>query len=645
MIYLRLLLFLFTLLLLAAAPLCAQPFSSPAERDSVKQLYHASTPGDDDGRRLRWLERLARYTLTEKDTSRYYTALLEEEARRLNAPRGIAYAAFVRGLIGLEEADYAAAALDTREALSLARSNGLDTIEGFAYNSLAEIAQGRGDYIAARQHYIQADRVKRKINDLKGRAITLYNQFDLALRLDYVDEAERLVDSMALVYRLRSPDKDPNEDWIWRIVMGRLEIARGRYGAAERHLLKVGELGRELGFGDRRSGGLLGRVYFLQGRYTEAQPLIAASLAGFRKVGYENQILEAEILLANNELMLGRLDRASRRIEQVLERADAQQDLDQAAQAYLTAADISTAAGRHSEATRALRRHLVLEDSILNRDRQAALLDLEAKYQNELNRAEIERLDQANQIQQLARERQWTLLLGIGGALGLSVLGIGLLWRANRTIADQSVTIREALEEKAGLLSEMHHRTKNNLTIVQSLLLAQGRELNDPVAIGAIAESSDRILSIGLIHQHLYEHDNGRWVNLPQYVGTLCTNLRNSLIRGSRVRLTARIVERSIPAAKAAYLGLIVNELVTNAVKHAFSEDTRQPAISISLDEPAPGELLLSVADNGRGMQDSTAYRSSLLQLLLRQLKASLRTSSEAGLRLEVTFSTAVSAA
>ena len=645
MIITRSFLLYFVTVLYSTVALFAQPFASPEERDSVKLLYYTTGPEATLAQRIHWLERLARYTLTEKDTSRYYTGLLEAEARRQNSVRGTAYAAFVRGLIALEEADYPLAHRLTAEALATAQTNGLDTIVGFAYNSLAEIAQSRGDYIAARQYYIEADRAKRTINDLKGRAITLYNQFDLALRLGYVDEAERLVDSMTVVYQLRSPNKNPEEDWIWLIVLGRLEIARGEYEAAEQHLLKVGDIGRRLGFGDRRSGGLLGRIYHLQGRYAEAQGLIEAGATTLRQVGYENELLEADILLATNELKLGRVDQADVRISSVLERANAQRDLDQAAQAYLAAADIYSAAGRDKEAVRALRRHVSLEDSVLNRDRQVALLDLEAKYENELNRGAIQRLEQTNEIQQLARQRQLTLLLGVGGVLLLTLVGTGLLWRANRTIATQSVVINDALEDKASLLSEMHHRTKNNLSIVQSLLLAQGRQLDDPVAASAIAESSDRILTIGLIHQHLYERDSGRWVQLPNYIETLCANLRKSLIYGSSIALQVQVVNRAIPAAKAAYLGLIVNELVTNSVKHAFTEDTENPAVAVRIEETELEELRLIVRDNGKGLRAGSTYRSGLLDVLLRQIKASLHTTSDDGLQLEISFSTVVASA
>ena len=632
------------LLLITTTALWAQPFGSPAELDSIKQLYRTAG-GAGQEQRLRWLERLSRYTLSEKDTSRYFTNLLEAEARRLGSERGLTYAAFVRGLIFLEEANYAAADRHTQQALTLAQGHGLDTIVGFSYNSLAEIAQARGDFISARRYYIEADRAKRAINDLKGRSITLYNQFDLALRLGYVDEAERLLDSMGLVYQLRYPDRDRTQDLIWLFVLGRLEISRGNYETAEQYLLKVLAIGRQRGAGEDRLGAPLGHIYSLQGRYAEAQPLLEKGVEAYRQDGYEEQLLEYEIHLARNELALGRVDRAGRRIDDVLNRAGAQRDLEQSAQAYLTAADVYAAAGREQEALAALRRHLILEDSILNRDRQIALLDLEAKYQNELNRAEIQRLEQTNRIQALARERQLTLLIGIGTVLLLTLVGVGLLWRANRTISAQSETIREALADKASLLSEMHHRTKNNLTIVQSLLLAQGRELNDPEAVSAIAASSDRILSVGLIHQHLYEHDAGRWVDLPDYLNTLCANLRTSLIAADSIQLTTRVVDRAIPAAKAAYLGLIVNELVTNAVKHAFSENTLRPTVSITIDEPAPGELRLSVEDNGSGLPQEADYRNSLLALLVRQLRAGLQTVNEEGLRVIVSFKTAVATA
>ena len=480
-----------------------------------------------------------------------------------------------------------------------------------------------------------ADRVKQRIGDLKGRGITLYYQFDLALRINYLDEAAALVDSMAVVNAALQPDRPPEDNWIWQTILARLALGRGELEAAERHVLRVRELAEQQGFSVSRSDALLGRIYSKQGRYAAAAPLLASAVATLQRIGYLRLEMEAQLHLAENEWRQGRMMQAAARVDTVIAQTDVDANLDQAAHAQWLAAKIATDNGQPRRALNALSAHLELKDRILDRDKQSALLDAAARYDNELARARIAQLAQENELQRLTTEHRTSLLLYSAGLLILALLGVVLLYRTNRTVTRQSKVIERTAREKANLLQEMHHRTQNNLTIVQSLLLDQGRSLEDPAAIHAIAESSDRILSIGLIHQHLYEAGSGRWVHLPTYLETLCARLEQALIAERSIVIHRHVVDCDVAAAQTVYLGLLANELITNAAKHAFTDEPPAAAVWLRVDRQG-GDLLLSVQDNGSGLPQEEPYRSALIELLVDQLAARLSVEQQDGLTVRV---------
>jgi len=202
----------------------------------------------------------------------------------------------------------------------------------------------------------------------------------------------------------------------------------------------------------------------------------------------------------------------------------------------------------------------------------------------------------------------------------------------------------ESLREKEVLLSEVHHRVKNNLQIVSSLLNLQAGQLPDPATRQVFAETQSRIQAIALVHEKLYQSDSLSAFSFREYVSELVTALdraQNGSGRGISLRVEADQLELSTDLAITC--GLIVNELVTNALKHAFPAGRRGSVLIAVRALDAQG-IALSVKDDGIGLPEGLDPRKtrsvglSLVTGLTRQLGATLTITRERGTAFEASF-------
>jgi PAS domain S-box-containing protein len=160
--------------------------------------------------------------------------------------------------------------------------------------------------------------------------------------------------------------------------------------------------------------------------------------------------------------------------------------------------------------------------------------------------------------------------------------------------------IRTSLREKEVLLKEIHHRVKNNMQIVSSLLSLQAREVNDPAMLDLLAESRTRILSMALVHEDLYQSGNLAQVDFRRYLERLAERTRSGIAGASRVAFELTLDELSLPVDQAIPLGLLCNELFTNALKHAFPGGG-EGTVRVDL-RREDGLAVITVRDNGRGL-------------------------------------------
>ncbi len=200
----------------------------------------------------------------------------------------------------------------------------------------------------------------------------------------------------------------------------------------------------------------------------------------------------------------------------------------------------------------------------------------------------------------------------------------------------------ESLSQKETLLKEIHHRVKNNLQVIASLLRLGRNYVADPGALCVFDDSIARVHSIALIHERLYQSKDLAVIDLPAYLQGLVSELVRAGTSDRRVRAEVEADPVALDIDRCVPLGLIVNELVTNSLKHAFSDGAvAEPQVSVRLHERG-SSYELSIRDNGRGM-GSAAQREGSLGLLLvsslvRQLRGQHRESDDGGTHWRVEF-------
>ena len=204
--------------------------------------------------------------------------------------------------------------------------------------------------------------------------------------------------------------------------------------------------------------------------------------------------------------------------------------------------------------------------------------------------------------------------------------------------------IRASLQEKEILLKEIHHRVKNNLQVISSLLSMQGRAIKDPDMRAKFKDSEGRVKSMALIHEKLYRSDDLAKVDYADYVQNLISYLRRTYMTNAQsVTILSDIEAVKLGVDLAVPCGLIINELVSNSLKHAFP-DGGQGEITISFREVSPGEFTLKIKDNGIGfpenfdLQTSTSLGMQLVTTLAAQISGKLTIERSGGTLFTVSF-------
>ncbi|MBX3749281.1 MAG: transporter substrate-binding domain-containing protein [Opitutaceae bacterium] len=227
-----------------------------------------------------------------------------------------------------------------------------------------------------------------------------------------------------------------------------------------------------------------------------------------------------------------------------------------------------------------------------------------------------------------------------GRSLWLEVTSVRIEWRGRpatlNLAADATarhaaeMELRDSLREKEALLREIHHRVKNNLQVITSLLRLEAGRSAQPATKAALQDMQGRIRSMALLHETLYRSADFARVDMADYLRQLSTQLhRAQNTRPGAVRLQLDLEPVMLEAEQAIPCGLMVNELLTNSLKHAFP-DGRSGEIRIALHARPDGRVQLEVGDNGTGLPadlDERRQRSLGLQLvsdLVRQLQGTL---------------------
>lgn len=325
---------------------------------------------------------------------------------------------------------------------------------------------------------------------------------------------------------------------------------------------------------------------------------------------------------------------------------------------------VDSALGKYLSAIQHYELYKKLNDSLYDVKKSQEIAELMVKYETDKKEQSIQILksesrSQHAELQKVNLQRNITF----GGILMLIVLSSfvyngyrnkqksnQLLQSKQTEINRQNKTLQfllndkdKLLAEKDWLLREVHHRVKNNLQIVMSLLNTQSAYLESNAAITAIRESQNRVQAISLIHQKLYSTSNVASIDMRAYISDLVSYLHDCLDTiARRIRFEIVVEDIRIDLAQAVPLGLILNEAVTNAIKYAFDENGGN--IIIALQWVGKENLLLTVADDGKGLpvefdiDKTTSLGMELMKALCKQLSGTFEMRNKPGLTVMIDF-------
>ncbi|NDP26941.1 MAG: sensor histidine kinase [Flavobacterium sp.] len=197
----------------------------------------------------------------------------------------------------------------------------------------------------------------------------------------------------------------------------------------------------------------------------------------------------------------------------------------------------------------------------------------------------------------------------------------------NNDLESKNLLLDKKNAENELLLKEIHHRVKNNLEVVSSLLALQSAQIDNPNTKEAITEGQNRINSIGIVHQKLYQGANLGTIEMKDYFLSLSESILYSYGEKERINLKLIMEKLDLEIDTAIPLGLIINELMTNTIKYAFPNGEKG-TITIKLEKQNNTILHLEVADNGIGKSNftkGTGFGGQLISLLTQQLNGTMK--------------------
>lgn len=299
--------------------------------------------------------------------------------------------------------------------------------------------------------------------------------------------------------------------------------------------------------------------------------------------------------------------------------------------------------GEWNKAYKSLEAYLSLYKDIAKKSRSAEVKNLEAKYNFLEQSSKIDNLNERQKVANLKIEQSNFNQLILWIAVILMLLVMGYVIYLNRIMKQQKEQLSNALSDKDTLLKEIHHRVKNNLQMVSSLLYLQSDSIKDDKALEALTTSRTRVDAMSIIHQKLYKEDNLKGVSTKEYIDDLIEGIIEALdLDETEITFNQSIEEHTLDIDTTIPIGLIINELITNALKHAFSPEQEEKKIDIEL-RMENDYLFVRVADNGEGNHQfnpnhSTGFGQRLIDMFVKKLKGTKEVIKDKGYAVEIKF-------
>lgn len=668
---LKLIFFLLTFLLSQSLP--AQTIS---KLDSLKSSLSSS---ELPKQQIETLLKIAKeYRNNEEDSCRHYISKAIEIGKANNENYGLADAYRELGYRYFMQSDFEQALNNFFQSESIAKANQFYDLRGKAFKNIAEVYYRKRENDTTRIYALKAEKQLKIAEDFKslnvvyntlGAINAMENNYDSTIiYFSKAIESSRVIDdksgmadgyqNMGIIYnRMKEYEKAIEQTQKSISINTSIGMERGLaisyYNLARQHRSlnqldeAVSAIEKSIKYGEKdKYTHLLANAYNTYGNCLLEQEKYRQAVKNFKlaidKSDQAKDISAKTFAVQNLGLAyekLGKIELADKQMKEALALGDKEKN----PYSYMSLLEIYSKynenLGRNKIALEQFKEYHEISDSLFQMEKTEKVLALQTEFETAEKEKEIQILEKDNELQALRIQQQQRNLLfgliGLFGFLGFSAFLFFQMQKLKKTKGELEVS----LTEKATLLKEIHHRVKNNLQLIISLLTLQAKDGKEQTIEEFLYKGQNRVKTIALIHERLYRTDNLSSIHFEVYAKELLDGIFNSH-SSSEIQYQLNAEKTELDIDKAIPLGLILNELVSNSLKHAFKNQSKGQ-LNINLKNEVDS-IQLIVKDNGSGYnsdeQKADSMGLQLVKLLVQQLRGSFKIENKEGTLVNIIF-------
>lgn len=550
-----------------------------------------------------------------------YLLKAENVYLKLNDSLGLAQVIKIRGIIQMNSADYGPALVSFEKAADLFVDVKNKPGEALCLMDIGIIYYYLGDYDKAAEYYFKSLNIAQEIGNQKSIAYAENNIANLYyLQKKHSESIELFEKCLATGKTLK--DNILIADCEYYLALNYMETnALDKSLSYCQNALSIDSAqGNYRGIATKNL--LLGDIYIKQKQFTKAKEKVVVAHHYANKTDDSIQVLaNCMMKLGEINLLLNQKKEAKANLLKAINLSQKGKLRQILFEAYKRLSEVYEGENDLKNSLKYHKLYVLHKDSAINEKNNKSINQLAAIYKDEQKKSEIARLNTLSELQEKnialekfksSKKSQQNLFLLIG-LLGV-ILILGILFKSyknkqksNQILHHQKEAITKKNEEKELLLKEIHHRVKNNLQVISSLLSLQSNKVTDINALTELKEGQNRVKTIAMIHQKLYQHQDISKVVFQEYCEELLSYLRTTFQLPNKlidIKVDANNVLLDIDTAVP--LGLIINELVSNCFKYAFiNQDEGEIRVQLCYMDKAEQKIKLTVSDNGAGLMDN----------------------------------------